>query len=143
MTANASTTVLDACHCRISIRKEAQGGRSCEKLGFVDLNLASFAGQGATSQRFLLEGYRQNHRLDNSILRVTVNMTLLVGDPCFKTSSKSTVTEGDGLGAVNSNPPQDGGSPSPDSSPMQPCRVMVPPDVDYSSLPRRQPHPGE
>ncbi|XP_022702793.1 protein FAM102B-like isoform X2 [Varroa jacobsoni] len=153
MTANAATGVLDACHCRVSIRREAQGGKSCHKLGFVDLNLASFAGQGATTQRFLLEGYRTNHRQDNSILRVTVNMTLVCGDPCFKTPSRTAAGEGDGIhtsssasaGKGGGQPPQDGGSPSPDSSPLQASRTLLAPpssDVDYSSLPRRQTNPN-
>lgn len=134
MTANANTGILDACLCRVSIRREAQGGKSCHKLGFVDLDLASFAGQGAASQRFLLEGYRQNHRQDNSILRVTVSMTLLCGDPCFKTPSRASASEGLNL-------PLDGNcSPSPDSSPLQGSKTIVANavDADYSSLPRRQ-----
>ena len=61
-----------------------KGGRSYQKLGFADLNLAEFAGSGSTLRRCLLEGYNARHRQDNSILKVTIKMTLLAGDPCFK-----------------------------------------------------------
>lgn len=84
MSANASTGVLDPCHLRISIRKEMKGGRSYYKLGFIDLNLAEFAGAGLTSRRFLLEGYDARHRLDNSMLRVSIKMHMLSGDILFK-----------------------------------------------------------
>jgi hypothetical protein len=46
--------------------------------------LAEFAGSGSTLRRCLLEGYNKRHRQDNSILKVTILMTLLSGDPCFK-----------------------------------------------------------
>ncbi|XP_017048909.1 uncharacterized protein LOC108093398 isoform X1 [Drosophila ficusphila] len=84
MSANASTGVLDPCHLRVSIRKEMKGGRSYYKLGFIDLNLAEFAGAGLTSRRFLLEGYDSRHRLDNSMLRVSIKMHMLSGDILFK-----------------------------------------------------------
>lgn len=84
MSANASTGVLDPCTLRISIRKEIKGGRSYQKLGFIDLNLAEFAGAGSTSRRCLLEGYDTRHRQDNSMLRVTINLHMLSGDILFK-----------------------------------------------------------
>ncbi|XP_064457230.1 early estrogen-induced gene 1 protein-like [Ornithodoros turicata] len=87
MSANASTGVLDPCICRVSIRKEVKGGRSFQKLGFADLNLVEYAGQGVTSRRYLLEGYDTRHRQDNSVLKVSLGMTLLSGDPCFKAPS--------------------------------------------------------
>ncbi|KAH8375075.1 hypothetical protein KR093_002617 [Drosophila rubida] len=89
MSANASTGVLDPCHLRISIRKEMKGGRSYYKLGFIDLNLAEFAGAGLTSRRFLLEGYDSRHRLDNSMLRVSIKMHMLSGDILFKAPTSS------------------------------------------------------
>nr|XP_017016518.1 autotransporter adhesin BpaC isoform X7 [Drosophila kikkawai] len=89
MSANASTGVLDPCHLRISIRKEMKGGRSYYKLGFIDLNLAEFAGAGLTSRRFLLEGYDSRHRLDNSMLRVSIKMHMLSGDILFKAPTPS------------------------------------------------------
>ncbi|KAA0714444.1 Protein FAM102A [Triplophysa tibetana] len=77
MSANPNTGVLDPCVCRVSVRK----------LGFADLNMAEFAGSGSTVRCCLLEGYdTRNTRQDNSILKVTIGMTLLSGDPCFKTA---------------------------------------------------------
>ncbi|XP_070532751.1 early estrogen-induced gene 1 protein-like [Ptychodera flava] len=84
MNANASTGILDPCLCRVSIRKEVKGGKSYVKLGFVDLNLAEYAGASNKSRRYLLEGYDSKHRQDNSILKVTIGMTLVSGDPLFK-----------------------------------------------------------
>ncbi|KAG4069899.1 hypothetical protein HA402_009606 [Bradysia odoriphaga] len=89
MSANASTGVLDPCALRISVRKEIKGGRSYQKLGFIDLNLAEFAGSGLTSRRCLLEGYDARHRQDNSILKVAIKMHMLSGDILFKVPSSS------------------------------------------------------
>eukprot|EP00062_Callorhinchus_milii_P014914 gi/632964563/ref/XP_007898458.1/ PREDICTED: protein FAM102A isoform X2 [Callorhinchus milii] len=86
MSANPVTGVLDPCICRVSVRKELKGGKTFSKLGFADLNLAEFAGSGSTARCCLLEGYdTKNTRQDNSILKVTIGMQLLSGDPCFKT----------------------------------------------------------
>ncbi|KAK6470880.1 protein FAM102A-like isoform X1 [Huso huso] len=86
MSANPTTGVLDPCICRVSVRKELKGGKTYSKLGFADLNMAEFAGSGSTARCCLLEGYdTKNTRQDNSILKVTIGMTLLSGDPCFKT----------------------------------------------------------
>ncbi|XP_028664447.1 protein FAM102A-like [Erpetoichthys calabaricus] len=91
MSANPSTGVLDPCTCRVSVRKELKGGKAYSKLGFADLNLAEFAGSGSTVRCCLLEGYdTKNTRQDNSILKVTIGMTLLSGDPCFKTPPNIT-----------------------------------------------------
>lgn len=84
MLANASTGVLDPCILRISIRKECKGGRSFTKLGFVDLNLAEFAGAGETSRKALLEGYDNRSRQDNSMLKFSLKMNMLSGDILFK-----------------------------------------------------------
>ncbi|PBC30601.1 protein FAM102A isoform X4 [Apis laboriosa] len=89
MSANASTGVLDPCILRISVRKELKGGRSFQKLGFTDLNLAEFAGAGLCRTRYLLEGYDARHRQDNSMLRVAIKMNMLSGDILFKVPSPS------------------------------------------------------
>ncbi|XP_033343717.1 protein FAM102B isoform X1 [Bombus vosnesenskii] len=89
MSANASTGVLDPCILRISVRKELKGGRSFQKLGFTDLNLAEFAGAGLCRTRYLLEGYDSRHRQDNSMLRVAIKMNMLSGDILFKVPSPS------------------------------------------------------
>ncbi|KAJ8681452.1 hypothetical protein QAD02_017239, partial [Eretmocerus hayati] len=89
MSANASTGVLDPCILRVSVRKESKGGRSFQKLGFIDLNLAEFAGAGLCRRRCLLEGYDARHRQDNSMLRVAIKMNMLSGDILFKVPSPS------------------------------------------------------
>ncbi|XP_050434623.1 protein FAM102A isoform X3 [Adelges cooleyi] len=91
MSANASTGILDPCNIRISVRKELKGGRSYQKLGFTDVNLAELAGAGLSSRRCLLEGYdTRHHRQDNSMLRITVSMNMLSGDILFKAPTSST-----------------------------------------------------
>ena len=69
--------------------QEVKGGRSALKLGFVDLDLAEYAGAGLTSsKRFLLEPYSNTHqRSDNSTLKLSLEMSLLHGDPLFKRPS--------------------------------------------------------
>ena len=65
--------------------QEVNGGRTSQKLGFVDMDLAEFAGAGLTCKRCLLEGYSNtHHRSDNSSLKLLIEMTLLSGDPLFK-----------------------------------------------------------
>ncbi len=101
MSANASTGVLDPCLLRISIRKEIKGGRSYQKLGFVDLNLAEFAGAGCITKKTILEGYDTRHRQDNSMLLVTIKMHMLSGDILFKVpSSKSQLPSEEDLDHV-------------------------------------------
>uniref|UniRef100_UPI0037E8A9F8 early estrogen-induced gene 1 protein-like n=1 Tax=Semicossyphus pulcher TaxID=241346 RepID=UPI0037E8A9F8 len=98
MSANPISGVLDPCICRVSVRKELKGGKTFSKLGFADLNMAEFAGSGSAVRCCILEGYdTKNTRQDNSILKVTIGMTLLSGDPCFKTppSTAKSVSLGD------------------------------------------------
>merc|ERR1719510_753366 len=84
MNANANSGILDTCKCRISIRMEEKGGRHFRKLGFVDVNLAEYAGAGPSTQRYILQPYDSSHRLDNSIVQLTVNITLREGDTIFQ-----------------------------------------------------------
>ncbi|KAK7505099.1 hypothetical protein BaRGS_00003669 [Batillaria attramentaria] len=90
MTASANTGVLDPCICRIS---EIRGGRSHQKLGFVDLNLAQFAGAGQQTRRYLLEGYDAKHRQDNSNIKIIVELSLIAGDPVFKVPSSFSISQ--------------------------------------------------
>lgn len=83
MAANSSTGVLDSCKCRVSIRKEEKGGRNFRKIGFVDLDLAEYAGAGPSTQRYILQAYDTSHRLDNSLLQIKLNITLREGDLVF------------------------------------------------------------
>lgn len=84
LNADPQSGILKHCSVRLSVRKETKGGRTAAKVGLVDLNLAEFAGSNHTSRHCLLEGYNQKNRLDNSILKIVVGMTLLSGDPCYK-----------------------------------------------------------
>ena len=69
----------------VSVRQEAKGGRSYQKLGFADIDLAEYAGGVGQCRRYLLQGYDLRHRQDNSMLKVVLSTTLLSGDPCFRT----------------------------------------------------------
>ncbi|CAH1155224.1 unnamed protein product [Phaedon cochleariae] len=89
MMANATTGVMERCVLRISIRKESKGGRSFNKLGFVDLNLAEFAGAGLVHKKALLEGYDARHRQDNSMLKFKIELSMTSGDVLFKAPSPS------------------------------------------------------
>ena len=84
MTANASSGILEACKCRVSIRMEEKGGRHFRKLGFVDVNLAEYAGAGPSTQRYILQPYDSSHRLDNSIVQLSLNIVVKEGDRIFK-----------------------------------------------------------
>ncbi|KAL0896196.1 hypothetical protein ABMA27_012139 [Loxostege sticticalis] len=84
MCANANTGVLEPALMRVSVRKECKGGRSYQKLGFCDVNLAELAGAGETTRRCLLEGYDLRRRQDNSVLRLRIKMNMISGDPLFK-----------------------------------------------------------
>lgn len=72
--------------CLASSPQEQKGGRTFQKLGFIDLNLAEYAGSGLTARTFLLEGYDNNprHRPDNSMIKVHIGMNMLAGDILFK-----------------------------------------------------------
>uniref|UniRef100_A0A673WVG2 Estrogen-induced osteoclastosis regulator 1 n=1 Tax=Salmo trutta TaxID=8032 RepID=A0A673WVG2_SALTR len=88
MSVTPTTGVLDPSICRVSVRKSTFNVTvALPQLGFTDLNMAEFAGSGSAVRCCLLEGYdTKNTRQDNSILKVTIGMTLLSGDPCFKTA---------------------------------------------------------
>lgn len=81
--ASSSTGLLDKSYFRFSVRKETRLGGT-HKLGFVDVNLSEFAGCGRQSGKYLLEGYNSLTRLDNSIIKFSIDMQLIFGDPLFK-----------------------------------------------------------
>ena len=55
---------------------------SMHQLGYVDLNLAEYAGAKDCQRRYLLTSYNDNKRRpDNSILKVSIT-TLPGGPPC-------------------------------------------------------------
>uniref|UniRef100_A0A8C8F0X2 C2 NT-type domain-containing protein n=1 Tax=Oncorhynchus tshawytscha TaxID=74940 RepID=A0A8C8F0X2_ONCTS len=140
MSASPTTGVLDPCICRVSVRKELKGGKTFSKLGFADLNMAEFAGSGSTVRCCILEGYdTKNTRQDNSILKVTIGITLLSGDPCFKTppSTAKSISipgqdpslqldcKGEGTDA-NSNPPPGGIIRTSSGRPLKPRLPSAP-----------------
>ena len=84
MTANPSSGLLDACKCRVSIRVEERSGRHFRKLGFVDVNLAEFAGAGPNTRRYILQAYDSSHRMDNSMVQISMNITLKEGPLIFR-----------------------------------------------------------
>jgi len=84
MAASYNTGVLDSCKCRVSIRKEEKGGKNFRKIGFVDVDLAEYAGAGPSTQRYILQQYDMSHRLDNSLLQITLNIVLKEGDLVFQ-----------------------------------------------------------
>jgi len=65
---------LDAAQLRISVRREATGGKSEVKIGYIDLSLAQFTGPKSTHQGVLEEYEKTRRRSDNSILRVTAKV---------------------------------------------------------------------
>ena len=67
------------------------------QLGYTRLNLAEFAGVGAKERRCLLQAYDTNNYKghDNSILLVSLCVTLQYGDPVYLRYAKSTMLSGD------------------------------------------------
>ncbi|KAL3871473.1 hypothetical protein ACJMK2_039469 [Sinanodonta woodiana] len=128
MSANANTGILEPCIFRVSVRREQKGGKAYQKLGFVDVNLAEFAGSGAVNRRFLLEGYNSKNRQDNSTLKVTICVQLMSGDPVFKVPTQSSFNiPGESIEEgldVTITPPEEVGSLASNSS-------------GFGSLPRR------
>ena len=83
--ASVSSGALEPCICKVSVKKETKGGRSYSKLGYVDVNLAEYAGAGLTQRKYLLQSYSEHkQRTDNSILKVSVCMKQTSGDVVFK-----------------------------------------------------------
>uniref|UniRef100_A0A8C1KIG0 Family with sequence similarity 102 member Aa n=1 Tax=Cyprinus carpio TaxID=7962 RepID=A0A8C1KIG0_CYPCA len=79
MSANPDTGVLDPCVCRVSVRKELKGGKAYSKVSesvtsFLTVQLCIEWSNLTFIQRFF-----------PVFLKVTIGMTLLSGDPCFKT----------------------------------------------------------
>lgn len=85
MTSRLDNFTLNNCYCRISIRKEGRAGRSYEKIGYYDLDLASVAGTGDESRACLLNGYQQtNNSPANAYLEIRMKLTILEGDHIFR-----------------------------------------------------------
>lgn len=138
MVASTNTGILEPCICRISVRKEMKGGKSFQKLGFADINLAEFAGAGFTSRNFLLEGYDSKRRQDNSMLKIHIDMTLLSGDPLFKVPSGAQRALSGGQAEEECLPAENKGG-SEDSSGGD---SEVSGSSGFGSLPRKPGQPG-
>lgn len=52
---NLIITGYEPCLCRISVRKELRGGKSYQKLGYVDCNLTDFIYKYQTEQNQLIQ----------------------------------------------------------------------------------------
>ncbi|XP_048481973.1 protein FAM102A [Plutella xylostella] len=110
MCANANTGVLEPALLRVSVRKECKGGRSYQKLGFCDVDLAQLAGAGETARRFLLEGYDARRRQDNSVLRLRIKMSMISGDPLFKVPERQQDATVEPAGGTDSGSEGAGGA---------------------------------
>uniref|UniRef100_A0A183C105 C2 NT-type domain-containing protein n=1 Tax=Globodera pallida TaxID=36090 RepID=A0A183C105_GLOPA len=87
------TGMLEACRFKISLRKEDRAGRTPQKLGFVILNLTEFAYSGAKgiTRSYLVDGYDNNQRADNSRVHIFVRMQHNSADPLFQIPNSSAV----------------------------------------------------
>lgn len=97
ITASNSTVIIgyDPCLCRISVRKELRGGKSYQKIGYVDYNLTDFISKyqestNTTDNEFcvnrILKEYettgvatsssskKNQQRLDNSYLKIKIKV---------------------------------------------------------------------
>ena len=74
----------------ISICRELLGGKSFEKLGYIHIDLAQYAGSGTSSQHYLMQN--SHSRTFNSILKVKICLKQISGDPCFKVGISRPVT---------------------------------------------------
>jgi hypothetical protein len=70
--------ILNPCELTISIKQETNEGKTSEKIGSVVLNLSEFAGERMVTKKLLLRDSNVN-----SILRISLDMKLLKGDPSF------------------------------------------------------------
>ncbi|KAI6659601.1 hypothetical protein LOD99_14524 [Oopsacas minuta] len=77
-----SDGVIQPLLLHISIRREMMGGKSYEKLGYVNIDLTQYAGSGISSQHYLLQN--SHSRSINSILKVRIFLQQISGDPCYK-----------------------------------------------------------
>lgn len=77
----------------ISVRKEINGGKDSEKLGYFDINLSERASYNTPCQgRYILKVNKKSKGLaGNSIVVVTTSMVRLMGDPIFKTAADSQI----------------------------------------------------
>lgn len=66
---NGESRKYEDCLLRISVRKELKGGKTLQKLGYVDFNLTDYLNKSETIKR-VLKGYDDKTRYDNSYLKI-------------------------------------------------------------------------
>lgn len=69
LVANSELKKYEDCLLRISVRKELKGGKTFQKLGYVDYNLTDFINKSEVIKR-VLKGYDDKTRYDNSYLKI-------------------------------------------------------------------------
>ena len=74
---------------------EERSGRHFKKLGYVDVNLSEYAGAGPSTQRYILQAYDSSHRMDNSMIQLSLNITLVEGDIIFSRSGRQKLSTKD------------------------------------------------
>lgn len=89
ISADSSTLILDPCILRAFLRREINGGKSFQKLGFCDFNLSEFAGLGAVTKSCIFDCCEERHRPDNAMLRLTFRMNMVSSDIVFRIPQSS------------------------------------------------------
>ena len=79
-------------HVFLHSRMEERSGRHFKKLGYVDVNLSEYAGAGPSTQRYILQAYDSSHRMDNSMIQLSLNITLVEGDIIFSRSGRQKLS---------------------------------------------------
>ncbi|RNA25095.1 hypothetical protein BpHYR1_044089 [Brachionus plicatilis] len=94
----------EPCFCRISVRKELRGGKSYQKLGYVDYNLSEYIlnYQQHYEHEFcanrILKEYDTNskknqQRLDNSVLKIKIRIVTQNAENFASISPKLTISD--------------------------------------------------
>lgn len=94
----------EPCYCRISVRKELRGGKSYQKLGYVDYNLSEYIlkYQQHYESEFcanrILKEYDTNskknqQRLDNSVLKIKIRIMTENGENVGSISPKLALSD--------------------------------------------------
>lgn len=87
---------LIPCFLQASIKQETNGGKSSVKLGVVILDLVQFAGEGLVKKRYLLQSANGAECKENSILKMSIKLTQISGDPVFRTAPVQMEDSDDG-----------------------------------------------
>lgn len=85
---------------RISFRRETLGGKSYDKIGYVNIDLSQHAGSICPSQHYLIQN--TDSRSFNSIFCVLIVMKQIEGDSCFKITHNDPLPINYDYNAINS-----------------------------------------